>query len=46
MRNFSFLGLLFSTAALSQVAVPQVLLPKFQDVAQQVGLTVSHISSL
>jgi enediyne biosynthesis protein E4 len=45
MREFSFLGLLFATAALAQMPVPQVPLPKFQDVAQQVGLTVFHISS-
>src|SRR5271155_618853 len=45
MRKSSFLGLLLSTAALAQVAVPQIPLPKFQNVAQQVGLTVSHISS-
>ena len=45
MRKSSFLGLLFSTAALAQMAVPQVPLPKFQEVAHQVGLTVPHISS-
>jgi hypothetical protein len=45
MRKSSFLGLLFSAVAVAQIAGPQVPVPKFQDVAQQVGLTVPHISS-
>jgi hypothetical protein len=45
MRKSCFLGLLFSAAALAQTGSTQSPLPKFQDVAQQVGLTVPHISS-
>jgi enediyne biosynthesis protein E4 len=45
MSKSSFLGLLFSVAAVAQITGPQVPVPKFQDVAQQVGLTVPHISS-
>jgi hypothetical protein len=45
MSKSSFLGLLFSAAAVAQITGPQVPVPKFQDVAQQVGLTVPHISS-
>jgi len=45
MRKFSFLALLCSAAALAQTGNTQVLVPKFQDVARQVGLTVPHISS-
>jgi hypothetical protein len=35
----------FSASAFSQTPVPKPPLPVFQDVAQQVGLNVSHISS-
>jgi enediyne biosynthesis protein E4 len=45
MRKSPVLVLLFSALALSQVVSTQVPLPKFQDVAQQVGLTVPHMSS-
>ena len=45
MRKSSLLALLFSTVALAQTTTTQVPVPKFQDVAQQVGLTVPHISS-
>ncbi len=39
------LGLLLSTLALAQGAPAWPPLPKFEDVARQVGLTVPHISS-
>src|SRR5437588_772115 len=45
MRTFSFLVLLFSVFASAQKTPAKTPLPKFEDVAQQVGLTVSHISS-
>jgi hypothetical protein len=45
MRKFLPLGLLLALAAQSQTANPEPPLPQFQDVAQQVGLTVSHISA-
>src|SRR5271169_2636430 len=37
--------LLFSVLASAQTIPPKTPLPKFEDVAQQAGLTVSHISS-
>lgn len=45
MRKSCLLSLLCSAAALAQTGNTQVPLPKFQDVAQQAGLTVPHISS-
>src|SRR5271154_6819133 len=47
MRAIFFLGLGLSLtlAALAQIVPPPPVLPKFVDVAQQAGLTVSHISS-
>src|ERR1700686_2571682 len=44
MRNLFSLGLLFSFAS-AQSITTKTPLPKFEDVAKQVGLTVSHISS-
>src|SRR5215813_8057234 len=47
MRMFLCFGLLFSflAPAFSQVPAAKPPLPKFENVAQKVGLTVSHISS-
>lgn len=45
MRKLPFLFLLSSAAVLAQVVSTQVPLPKFQDVAREVGLTVPHTSS-
>jgi hypothetical protein len=45
MRKLPLLVLLFSSAAVAQVANTQVPMPKFQDVAREVGLTVPHTSS-
>ncbi len=45
MWKFLPLGLLLALSAYSQTADTKSPLPQFQDVAQQVGLTVSHISS-
>src|SRR6202035_3233575 len=45
MRNLFSLGLLFSVFAAAQSITTKTPLPKFEDVAKQVGLTVSHISS-
>ncbi len=40
------LGLFLPVLASAQAAAPKPPLPQFKDVAQQVGLTVSHISTL
>ena len=45
MRIFLSLGLLLSVFASAQAVRTKTPLPKFEDVAKQVGLTVSHISS-
>jgi len=45
MRKSFFLALLFSSVALAQGGNPQAPVPKFLDVAPQIGVTVSHISS-
>ncbi len=45
MWKFLPLGVLLAVSARAQTTDPQPPLPQFQDVAQQVGLTVSHISS-
>src|SRR5277367_23196 len=45
MRKFLSLGLLFYAFASAQIIPAKPPLPKFEDVAKQVGLTVSHISS-
>jgi len=45
MRILLSLGLLFSVFASAQVVPTKTPLPKFEDVAKQAGLTVSHISS-
>src|SRR5215813_12128951 len=47
MRMFLCFGLLFISLApaFSQVPAAKPPLPKFEDVAQKAGLTVSHISS-
>jgi hypothetical protein len=45
MCKFLSLGLLLPLFAPAQTAAPKTPVPRFQDVAQQVGLTVSHIST-
>ena len=45
MRKFLSLGLLLSISASAQTPAPRTPVPHFQDVAKQVGLTVSHIST-
>jgi hypothetical protein len=45
MRTLLSLGLFFPMLASAQTAAPKTPVPQFQDVAKQVGLTVSHISS-
>src|SRR5277367_4670865 len=45
MRKFLSLGLLSYVFASAQALPVKTPLPKFEDVAKQVGLTVSHISS-
>ncbi len=43
--GFCFTAITFGQAAPSRTQAPQVPVPPFEDVAQQAGLTVSHISS-
>src|SRR2546422_5177309 len=45
MCKFLSLGLLLSISASAQTPAPKTPVPHFQDVAKQVGLTVSHIST-
>ena len=45
MRNLICLGVVLSIFATVQGTPPKTPLPKFEDVAKQAGLTVSHISS-
>ena len=45
MRILFLLSLLLSVFALAQTTPAKLPLPKFEDVAKQAGLTVSHISS-
>ncbi len=45
MRNLFSLGLLVSISALAQTGPAKTPLPRFEDVAKQAGLTISHISS-
>jgi hypothetical protein len=45
MSKFLSLGLLLPLFAPAQTAAPKTPVPRFQDIAQQVGLTVSHIST-
>src|SRR5271166_6185838 len=45
MRKLLFLGLCLPLLASAQTAAPKTPLPQFADVAKEVGLTVSHIST-
>src|SRR4029077_6785529 len=45
MRTLCSSFLLLSALALAQIPAAKTPLPKFEDVAKQVGLTVPHISS-
>jgi len=45
MRRLAFIGLAIATACLGQPPSPRLPVPKFEDVAKQAGLTVSHISA-
>jgi hypothetical protein len=45
MSKFLSLGLLLPLFGSAQTAAPKTPVPRFQDVAQQAGLTVSHIST-
>jgi hypothetical protein len=45
MCKFLSLGLLLALFASAQTAILKTPMPRFQDVAQQVGLTVSHVST-
>src|SRR4029077_20429320 len=45
MRTLCSSFLLLSALALAQIPAAKTPLPKFEDVAKQVGLTVAHISS-
>ena len=45
MRKFLSLGLLLPLFASAQKITPKTPVPGFQDVAQQAGLTISHIST-
>jgi hypothetical protein len=45
MRKFLSLGLLLPLFASAQKVAPKTPVPRFQDAAQQAGLTISHIST-
>jgi len=45
MRRLVLIGLAIATACLAQNPVSHPPVPRFEDVAKQVGLTVSHISA-
>ena len=46
MRKLFFLGLCLGLLSFAQTAASKTPLPQFADVAKEVGLTVSHISTL
>jgi hypothetical protein len=45
MRKFLSLGLLLPLFASAQKVAPKTPVPRFQDAAQQAGLTISHVST-